>query len=259
MGERVVPMNLKWQAHVAQVLHTKMKEWQPSMHIRQVAFLQDSNVSMRIAILDKLIDDCKNNRIEHTKTSSNQSRPTTTPHNPFAPAEWLERDFPINRAPVLQSQIVEYSITAKVFASWLNSQGLTPSEIIQAWFDAFGVAEQVAPKPETTTPEVAPLHAASAAIANAVPVAPDATDEEESQLRGWMKYGFIFAEEISKDKPDCSASRLFDVIRARSINNSESPFSIDEKNKDQLIVKKTESSLKRGTFVKDWNIKKHTQ
>lgn len=259
MGAFVVPMSLKWQAHVAQVLHTKMKEWQPSMHIRQVAFLQDSNVSMRIAILDKLIDDCKNNRIEHTKTYSNQSRPTTTPHNPFAPAEWLERDFPINRAPVLQSQIVEYSITAKVFASWLNSQGLTPSEIIQAWFDVYGVAEQVAPKPETTTPEAAPLHATSATIANTVPVATDATDGEESQLRGWMKHGFKFAEGISKEKPFYKASQLFDAIRARSKKNTESPFSIDEKDKDLLIVNATGSSLQRSTFVKDWNKKKHTQ
>lgn len=229
----MVPMSLKWQAHVAQVLHTKMKEWPPSMNIRRVAFLQDSNVAMRVAILDQLIDDCKNNLVEHTKTII-QPRPCITPVSTFAPPDWLERDADIFLPKATNQpagEIVEYSISAKAFSSWLMAKDLKPSEVIKAWFDAYGVSQEAAP-----TVNAAPvLCIASTALTPVIAVAKDEEKSRRRRSRGSMLTPVLgHMKEIFKTDPR-PTMREFERVLLERAKNGDPEFTSEG---ETLIVRK---------------------
>jgi len=144
--------NLAWhRAKAVSNFFTKLDGWPQSMTPCQLAALQSPELAkgwrvdkaLLLAINESCSESCSAGHLAHDVVIKTQvSRLSATPWNPFAPHSWLTRDNFTRPKPAREvtSTETEFAITAPDFADWLAAQGETPSEHIQAWFDAVGVA-----------------------------------------------------------------------------------------------------------------------
>lgn len=138
--------------------------WPESFNVVRIAVLQrpyqwnkermDTNgKALCSAYIDGLKAACTAQKIDHiASTKTIQPRVVLqSPKSEYAQESWLRRDSflvsngRISLAPPKPQVVTEYTVTAPAFAAWLAAQGETPSQHIQAWFNAVGVAGAVTP------------------------------------------------------------------------------------------------------------------